>query len=88
MKKEIIVMRACLYMVCLCFMVACVNQQTNIIDEEHKTFNVNGVSALDGYEVVSNSLKDLQLTRTGWQNVTLPMLAKVLLIMSITMQKD
>jgi hypothetical protein len=41
------------------FTLSCANQQTRIIDEEHKTFFVNGVSALDGYEAVSNSLKDL-----------------------------
>lgn len=56
MKKVSAVMRICLSMICLWFMIACVNQETKIIDEEHKTFYVNGVSALDGYEAVSNSL--------------------------------
>jgi len=56
MKKVSAVMRICLSLICLWFMIACVNQQTKIIDEEHKTFYVNGVSALDGYEAVSNSL--------------------------------
>lgn len=59
MKKENTIMRICLSMLCLWFMVACVNQQANIVDEEHKTFYVNGVSALDGYDAVSNSLKNL-----------------------------
>lgn len=59
MKNGSTVIRTCLSMICLWFMVACVNQQTKIIDEEHKTFYVNGVSALDGYETVSNSLKNL-----------------------------
>ena len=49
-------------MICIWFMVACANQQTKIIDEEHKTFNVNGVSALDGYNAVSNSLKNIGFT--------------------------
>ena len=62
MKKESTVMRTCLSIICLWFMVACVNQQTKIRDEEHKTFNVNGVSALDGYEAVSNSLKNIGFT--------------------------
>jgi len=56
MKKVSAVMRICLSLICLWFMIACVNQETKIIDEEHKTFYVNGVSALDGYEAVSNSL--------------------------------
>ena len=47
-----------LTMICLLFMISCVNQQTKILDEEHKTFYINGVSALDGYEAVSNSLKN------------------------------
>lgn len=55
-------MRTCLSIICLWFMVACVNQQTKVRDEEHKTFNVNGVSALDGYEAVSNSLKNVGFT--------------------------
>ena len=38
---------------------SCTNQQTKILDEEHKTFFINGVSAIDGYEAVSNSLKNL-----------------------------
>ena len=62
MKKESTIMRTCLSIICLWFMVACVNQQTKIRDEEHKTFNVNGVSALDGYEAVSNSLKNIGFT--------------------------
>lgn len=44
---------------CLLFMIACANQQAKIIDKEHKTFFINGVSALDGYESVSKSLKEL-----------------------------
>lgn len=59
MKEKSTVMRICLSIICLCFMVSCVNQQTKIIDEEHKTFYVNGVSALDGYEAVSSSLNNL-----------------------------
>lgn len=41
------------------FILSCVNQQTKIIDAEHKSFFVNGVSALDGYEAVANSLVDM-----------------------------
>ena len=55
-------MGICLSMICLWGMVACVNQQNKLLDEEHKTFNVNGVSALDGYESVSNSLKNIGFT--------------------------
>lgn len=62
MKVESNIMRTCLSIICLWFMVACVNQQTKVRDEEHKTFNVNGVSALDGYEAVSNSLKNIGFT--------------------------
>ena len=62
MKEKSTVMRICLSMICLWFMVSCVNQQTKILDEEHKTFNINGVSALDGYESVSNSLKNIGFT--------------------------
>ena len=51
-------MRKQLYFVFMLFMLfSCGKQQTKILDEEHKTFYVNGVSALDGYEAVSNSLK-------------------------------
>ena len=62
MKKESFLMGICLSMICLWGMVACVNQQNKLLDEEHKTFNVNGVSALDGYESVSNSLKNIGFT--------------------------
>lgn len=55
-------MRICLFIVCLSFMTACANQQTKIRDEEHKSFYVNGISALDGYEAVSNSLKNIGFT--------------------------
>ena len=41
------------------FLLSCGTKQTQIVDEEHKTFFVNGVSAIDGYEAVSNSLKDI-----------------------------
>ena len=41
------------------FTLSCANQQTKILDKEHKTFFVNGVSAIDGYETVSNSLNDM-----------------------------
>ena len=40
------------------FLLSCGNKQTQIVDEEHKTFFVNGVSAIEGYEAVSNSLKN------------------------------
>ena len=43
----------------LLFTLSCANKQIKIVDEEHKTFYVNGISALDGYEAVSNSLKKL-----------------------------
>ena len=62
MKERRTILRTCLSMICIWFMVACANQQTKIIDEEHKTFNVNGVSALDGYNAVSNSLKNIGFT--------------------------
>lgn len=62
MKKENLIMRICLFIVCLSFMAACANQPTKIRDEEHKSFYVNGISALDGYEAVSNSLKDIGFT--------------------------
>lgn len=52
-------MRKLFLFVLLLLTLSCANQQTKIIDEEHKTFFVNGVSAIDGYESVSNSLKDL-----------------------------
>ena len=45
--------------VLLLLTISCTNQQTKVIDEEHKTFFVNGVSAIDGYDAVSNSLKNL-----------------------------
>ena len=38
------------------FLLSCGTKQTQIVDEEHKTFFVNGISAIDGYEAVSNSL--------------------------------
>ena len=59
MKKRSVIMSICLSILCLLFMVACDNQHTKIIDEEHKTFYVNGVSALDGYEAVSSNLNNL-----------------------------
>ena len=52
-------MRSIISFVLLLFILSCSNQETKIIDEEHKAFYVNGVSSLDGYEAVSNSLKDL-----------------------------
>lgn len=71
-------MRTCLSMFCLWFMVACVNQQAKIIDEEHKTFYVNGVSALDGYEAVSNSLMKLgfKIDKEGAQECDLSIIGK------------
>lgn len=62
MKKENLIMRICLFIVCLSFMAACTNQPTKIRDEEHKSFYVNGISTLDGYEAVSNSLKNIGFT--------------------------
>ena len=60
MKKSSTFVKICLFIICLLLIVACVNkQQAKIIDEEHKTFYINGVSALDGYEAVSNSLKNI-----------------------------
>ena len=62
MERMVLSMRYFLSILCLLFIVACDKQQTKIIDEEHKTFYVNGVSALDGYEAVSNSLKNIGFT--------------------------
>ena len=78
MKEKSTVMRICLSMICLWFMVSCVNQQTKILDEEHKTFYVNGVSALDGYEAVSNSLTKLgfKIDKEGVQECDLSIIGK------------
>lgn len=66
MKKDSTFVRICLFIICLLLTAACVDnnnsQQTKIIDEEHKTFYVNGISAADGYEAVSNSLKNIGFT--------------------------
>ena len=71
MKKDGIFMRSCLFIICLLLTVACTNkQQTKIIDEEHKTFYINGVSALEGYKAVSNSLKNIGFTidKDAWSD--------------------
>jgi hypothetical protein len=62
MKKGSTFVRICLFIICLLLTTACTNQQIKIRDEEHKTFYVNGFSALDGYEAVSNSLKNMGFT--------------------------
>lgn len=52
-------MKKVLTLIALMCMCACTSQQTKILDEEHRTFFINGISAIDGYDAVSKSLQDI-----------------------------
>ena len=53
MKKSLLVLLV------LPLFISCGSRNDQIIDAVHKTFYVNGVSAIDGYDAVSRSLQDV-----------------------------
>lgn len=44
------------------------NVETTLLDDAHGTFNVNGVSALDGHEAIEKSLTDMGFVQDGKVN--------------------
>lgn len=40
-------------------------EEKSLLDPEHKTFKVNGISAIDGYEKIANSLKEMGFKMDG-----------------------